>query len=130
MHEEYEFFESDEDLDNAPMIAFQGRSDGVVPYLGGTSQDFYFSTATEFKKENFCLVNTGDFKIKNNNNPVVKQGSAYNLYNILQSLNRFTELYEDPDANHGLGNDANYGFNTYNENNIVKYIVERAAIFF
>lgn len=83
-------------------------------------------------KKNFCLVNAGSFKIRNSNNPVVKQGSAYNLYNnILKELNRFTELYEDSNAGHGLGGGVNYGFTgSFTQQDLVRYIVVRAVVFF
>ena len=60
----------------------------------------------------------------------VKQGSALNLYHILDSLDRFAGLYEDSDAKHGLDFLANYGFAVYNKDTIVKYIVQRSAVFF
>lgn len=50
-YDEDEFFESDDDLDNPPMIGFQGKNDGLIQYDDDLEQDFYFSTDIAYKKK-------------------------------------------------------------------------------
>lgn len=132
---EQDFFAGGSSLANPPMIAFHGAADTTIPYFDNSSQDFHFSTDADYKKEKLCLNEDMNFVIKKPTNlkPVsVKQGSSLNMYNILAhpSIDRFTELYVDCLAGHGLGGSADFGTGNPDPVLVAKYIVQRAAIFF
>jgi hypothetical protein len=132
--------------DNPPMIAFHGALDLTVPYFDDPNQDSYFSkrdnSAAEpllYVAEDFCLELSGGnsyaIKSSTNSNPVtVKLCSSINMYNVLSSLNRFTEVYIDCDMGHGLDKDtSDFGITITNPNNtdeVEKYIAQRTAVFF
>ncbi|HRI21776.1 MAG TPA: hypothetical protein PLA68_12520 [Panacibacter sp.] len=120
-----------------PVIGFHGVKDNVIPFNDiDNSQDRYFSILYPYKKENYCFMMSvsGTYKIKKQKtDPVwISQCSSQNIYNWLlpTNLNRYAELYVDCDQKHGQDANSDFGLSSPSEDDIKKYIAQRAAIFF
>ncbi len=135
--QEANYFMSTNTSDNPPMIAFQGEMDATVDYLDNTDQDIYYSlnSSVDFVKENRCLLLTSPayFYVRSTTsamNVKVKLCSTRNMYCILKSLGKYTELYADSDMGHGLDANSDFGITISSPNDVQLYIVQRAATFF
>ncbi len=123
---------------NPPVIAFHGKLDTTNIYPDDDEQYISNSTSNSRRKENDCLLEAENFIIKQPEmgppavNFFVKKGSGLNIYNILKDdrIDRFTLLYSDCNAGHGLKystDDYSSGFT--DETNVTKYIAARTAVF-
>lgn len=131
---------------NQPYIGFHGMLDDVFPYLDGSgAQNFQFSkppggTNFNYNATTNCLIDgfTGSYHLdtvnnKRSNTADLIQGSSLNMYNILNSLYKLTELYVDSTMGHGVDDGDDFGIGddlTTPKEDIWLYMVQRGATFF
>ncbi|MBS1747559.1 MAG: alpha/beta hydrolase fold domain-containing protein [Bacteroidetes bacterium] len=110
-------------FDNPPLICFHGALDNVIPFydypVGSLSQDYDLSpyqsnASSNYNAENLCTKNAdincttsgNTFTQKAISNTIeLKLMSSLNMYHVMKQLNRFSELYVDCFAHHGLDAD-------------------------
>lgn len=141
------------------MIAFHGAQDETVPFDDiSPDQDVNLSSATLYKTEDFCTINSNSFTQKadaaiTNNIIELKACSSLNMYRVLRTLDIFTELYIDCSMKHGLDDDcgtcggqsyhknvngtckpctpysSDFGTGAANQQQTIKYMAARIAVF-
>jgi len=134
---EASFFYINDAHANPPMIAFHGVLDSVVDFPDDPTQDVKFSLPTfpqNYNSESSCLNNgSATYTIEGTTagtGIVVRRCSSLNMYNVLKTLNRYTELYYDCDMSHGLSSTSEFGIGTHDAAEVTKYIAQRTAVFF
>jgi hypothetical protein len=141
-NDEASFFAGGGATANPPMIAFHGRKDQVFPFNDDIGQDINFSIPPipgeqDYNSSNACTNLSRTFTLDDNQGSIdLKMGSSLNMYDVLQTLNRFTELYVDCTMKHGLDADgpnfkSDFGIGLpSNQIEVTQYMVQRTAIFF
>ncbi|HRI22219.1 MAG TPA: hypothetical protein PLA68_14755, partial [Panacibacter sp.] len=138
---EYNFFtDTAISLPNKPaLISFQGFKDDIFPFTQDQNQLIKFSpTPSKPKKFNYnsdsakCLLDGASSYILEDDRTTsdLLLISSLNMYHIIDSLGKLTELYVDCTAGHGIDDGDDYGTGDSTKEQVWEYIIERAAVFF